>query len=289
MIEIDARWRAEHPLPLPEGEVDKKSRGRVLVIGGSARAPGVVRLTAEAAMRAGAGRVRVATRARAAMQVAMLMPELGVVEMPEADGEIAVTDQAALAEQAAMHEAVVIGPGMAAEQPAAKVVAALDPSGSPETALVLDAAAVTCLRHDPDHVHSWRGRLILTPHHGEMAKLLDRSADAVRDDQPGAARETARRTQSVVVLKGTQTFIAQPSGTLLHYPGGGPGLATGGSGDVLSGVIAGLLSRGVAPVEAAAWGVWLHGEAGRRLAVSTGPIGFLAGELLAVLPGLLPR
>ncbi|WP_428970654.1 NAD(P)H-hydrate dehydratase [Sphingomonas sp. Xoc002] len=288
-MEIDARWRAEHPLSLPEGEVDKKSRGRVLVIGGSVRAPGVVRLTAEAALRVGAGRVRVATRASAAMLVAMLTPELGVVEMPEIDGEIAVQNPAALAAQAASHGAVVIGPGMVAERAAADVIAALDPAEAPDTNLVLDAAAATCLRHDPAQLHAWRDRLILTPHHGEMARLLDRSADAVRDDQPGAAREAARRTQAVVVLKGGKTFIAAPSGKLLHYPGGGPGLATGGSGDVLSGVIAGLLARGVSPIEAAAWGVWLHGEAGRRLAASTGPIGFLAGELLAALPGLLPR
>ena len=104
---------------------------------------------------------------------------------------------------------------------------------------------------------------------------------------PALAEAAAARFGATVLLKQSETWIASPGEPLLHYPGGGPGLATGGSGDVLAGIIAGLLARGVAPRMAAAWGVWLHGEAGRRLARAQGPLGFLARELLAEIPALL--
>lgn len=287
MIEIDERWRAEHPLPLPTGEIDKKSRGRVLVVGGSARAPGVVRLTAEAALRAGAGRVRVATLGSTATLVGMLSPELGIVALPEQDGEI-VADGALVREQAAEHDAVVLGPGMTSEHAAAQLIDAIDPSVA-TTSLLLDAAAATCIRDMTDRSHRWTGRLVLTPHHGEMARLLERENDDVRRDPGGAAHEAAARYGGVIVLKGTETIVADPDGTMLHYAGGGPGLATGGSGDVLSGVIAGLLARGLPPRIAAGWGVWLHGEAGRLLTAAAAPIGWLSRELLPQVSRLLPR
>ncbi|MGK6322540.1 NAD(P)H-hydrate dehydratase [Sphingomonas sp. DT-51] len=288
MIEIDTRWCAEHPLPAPTGEIDKKSRGQVLVVGGSARAPGVVRLTAEAALRAGAGRVRVATLRSSAMLVGMLSPELGIVALPEDDGEIAV-DGALLRDQAASHDAVVVGPGMTSEDAAAQLIDALDPASAASTGLLLDAAAATCLRDSMDVLHGWGGRLVLTPHQAEMATLLGRDVDDVRRDPGGAAREAATRCGGVIVLKGTETIVADPDGTMLHFAGGGPGLATGGSGDVLSGVIAGLLARGLTPRVAAGWGVWLHGQAGRVLAAQSAPIGWLARELLPEVSRALPR
>ncbi|MBB3691845.1 NAD(P)H-hydrate dehydratase [Sphingomonas sp. BK580] len=288
MIEIDEPWRAAHPLPLPTGEVDKKSRGRVLVVGGSARAPGVVRLTAEAALRAGAGRVRVATLASAATLVGVLSPELGIVALREADGEIAA-DAAPLREQAAAHEAVVLGPGMGSEHVAAQLIEGLDAASAAQTSLLLDAAAATCAREEGAALRGWEGRLVLTPHQGEMARLLGRGIDDVRRDPGGAAGEAAARYRGVIVLKGTDTIVADPDGTMLHLAGGGPGLATGGSGDVLSGVIAGLLARGLAPRVAAGWGVWLHGQAGRALAATAAPIGWLARELLPEVSRALPR
>jgi NAD(P)H-hydrate repair Nnr-like enzyme with NAD(P)H-hydrate dehydratase domain len=99
----------------------------------------------------------------------------------------------------------------------------------------------------------------------------------------------ARRFGAAVALKGTSTLIAAPDGRLVRYAGGGIGLATGGSGDVLAGVIGGLMARGLPAFEATCWGVWLHGEAGRILAGKVGPVGFLANELLPELPALLPR
>lgn len=152
MIEIDERWRAEHPLPITTGEIDKKSRGQVLVVGGSARAPGVIRLTAEAAFRAGAGRVRFATLASSATLVGMLSPELGIVASREEDGEIAA-DSALLREQAQGHDAVVLGPGMTSEPAAAQLIDALDSGSAAQTSLLLDAAAATCVRDIADGLH----------------------------------------------------------------------------------------------------------------------------------------
>jgi NAD(P)H-hydrate repair Nnr-like enzyme with NAD(P)H-hydrate dehydratase domain len=103
------------------------------------------------------------------------------------------------------------------------------------------------------------------------------------------ALQAASKFGVVIALKGSETVIASPDGTLLRYSGGGVGLATGGSGDVLAGIIAGLLSRGASPLDAAAWGVWLHGEAGTIVADRIGPIGFLARDLLAEIPGLMRR
>ena len=128
---------------------------------------------------------------------------------------------------------------------------------------------------------------LLTPHVGEMAAMLDCHADEVEADRAAAVRHAADRYGAVVILKGSTSLIADRSSPLFAYAGGGVGLATGGSGDVLAGIAAGLAARGASPLEAALWAVWLHGEAGRRCAEQIGPVGFLARELLAHVPGLM--
>ena len=127
----------------------------------------------------------------------------------------------------------------------------------------------------------------MTPHHGEMAALTGHDVDHIADNDAEVAAEIARRFDAVVALKSGSTVIAAPDGTTLRYHGGGVGLATGGSGDVLAGLIGGLIARGAAPLVAAAWGVWLHGEAGRLVGETLGPIGFLARDLLIAVPRLM--
>ncbi len=286
MIPLDAAWRAAHPLPTPKGETDKNSRGQVLVIGGARRVPGAVALTAEAALRVGAGKVRVATIAAAAIPVGIAMPEIGVLALPENDdGNIAIGDDAALAATLDRVDAVVIGPGMGDPDAAAALVRWVAARVQDDATLILDGAAVACAGTLDAILAPLRGRLILTPHAGELASLMDRPADAI---DAGTAYDAAARFGAVVTLKGTRTLIAAPNAEALDYEGGGVGLATGGSGDVLAGAIAGLAARGTSPHDATAWGVWLHGEAGRTLAVRTGPLGFLARELPPLLPMLLP-
>jgi hydroxyethylthiazole kinase-like uncharacterized protein yjeF len=288
MTTIDAGWRADHPLPVHLGEQNKNSRGRVLAVGGGMRVPGGLLLTAEAALRAGAGKVQMASIAALAVALGVAFPEAGVVALDADDaGEIAPGQ--ALIDAAGRADAVVVGPGMSDPDAAARLVAALCTDPLADITLILDAAAVTCLGAFDRDLAPYRNRLILTPHLGEMAALLGREAEAIADDQPRYAAEVASRFRAVVALKGSETVVAAPDGTLLQYEGGGIGLGTGGSGDVLAGIITGLASRGADPLLATGWGVWTHGEAGRRLAADIGPMGFLARELLPVIPSLLPR
>ena len=289
MIAIDAQWRADNPLPVIAEPVSKKTRGRVLAVGGSRLAQGAIRLTAEAALRAGAGSVRIATLQSVAPVLAQFLPEAGIVPLPEADGEIGAFDAGTIRHQVVRHDAVVLGCGITDEGVAARLLRCILETPPDDTHLLLDAAALACAKPLREALVRLGGRLVFTPHEGEMAALSGRSIEAVREAAADVAAEIAERYAAVVVLKGGTTVIANPAGTCLHYPGGGPGMATGGSGDVLAGVIGGLLARGTPPLAAAAWGVWLHGQAGRTLASRIGPVGFLARELLPELPRLLPR
>jgi hydroxyethylthiazole kinase-like uncharacterized protein yjeF len=166
------------------------------------------------------------------------------------------------------------------------LVRALVPRIPPST-LVLDAAALACLAADPRVVHGLAGRAILTPHAGEMARLLDADRAAIERDPLAAAQRAAVDWQAVVVLKGAVTHVAAPSGETYRNRAGNVGLATSGSGDVLVGIIAGLAARGASPLQAAVWGVHLHARAGDRLARRIGPLGFLARELPPEVPALM--
>lgn len=289
MIELDASWRSTHPIEAVEAGTDKDARGRLLVAGGSVNVPGAIALTGEAALRVGAGKSRMATVRSAALLLGVRFPEARVLALPEdADGEIADNSPELLLEALGGVDVAVLGPGITEQGSAASLVRRVAAADS-QIPIILDAAAVACVHGMEDALEPLRGRLIMTPHSGEMAALLGCDEEDVRRDQPRYAGDAARRLGAVIVLKDAQTVIASPDGGLVHYSGGGPGLGTGGSGDVLVGAVGGLVARGLPLSDAAAWGVWLHGEAGRMLAMRTAPIGFLARELLPLLPGLLPR
>lgn len=292
-VAIDKDWIARHALPSIEGETDKNKRGKVLVAGGSESVPGALLLTAEAAFRVGAGKVQIAAPARAALALGLHMPEAAVFDLPvNDDGELAATAGDILIRHFDHCDVMVIGPGMSATADTDALLQRLSRSARSEGILLLDAAMIAAVRGVADEPATWAGRLVLTPHYGEMAALMGCDEKAV---SPKLAQEAADRFNAVVVLKAAETWIASPGGMLAHYAGGGSGLATAGSGDVLAGLIGGLLARGVKLVEAAAWGVWVHGEAGKYLTRKMGPLGFLARELLPAVPslitetGLIPR
>lgn len=289
MSALDARWLATHPLPQIAHETDKNERGRVLVVGGSHTVPGAVALTAEAALRAGAGKVQIATVAASTTALGVAMPEAAVFALPtNDDGEISEGAAGSVATRADDCDALVLGPGMGrGSEVGALIAAALGKRG--DRSYVLDAAALRALSAYVDRVRAQEGRVVLTPHPGEMCALIGCSEREVAMDPQAIARRAASHFGCVVVLKQSETWIAVPAGALLHYAGGGPGLATAGSGDVLAGVVGGLLARGTPPLVAAAWGVWLHGEAGRRCAEREGELGFLARELLPRIPRLMNR
>lgn len=274
-------------LPSLAGTVDKSSRGQVLVVGGGNTVPGAVLLTGLAALRAGAGKLQLATTRAAAMTLGVAVPEAAVIGLDEAhSGELGPGGAGELQPRVEAADAVVVGPGMMDPESAGAL--ALDLMGAATSAsFLLDAAAMTGVDYEDRRVRALAGRLVLTPHAGEMAKLRGVPREAVEDDPLGMARGLARAAQAVVVMKGSDSFIVSPDGRAWRHSDGVVGLATSGSGDVLAGVVGGLLARGASPLAAAAWGVCLHGAAGARLAERIGPLGFLARELLDEIPSLL--
>lgn len=286
MIALDDAWLAAHPLPGPGEDTDKNKRGRVLAAGGSRTVPGGLLLTAEAAFRAGAGKVQIATIADAALALGIALPEAAAFGLAQNDaGELADAAGPQLAAMLKACDTAVIGPAMS---PKADCHAVLDAvlGADPETTLLLDAAMIGAA---PDFASAMRdrpGKIVMTPHPGEMAVLM--GCDEA-DVTPALAESAAERFGCTVALKRAETWIAEPGEEMLHYEGGGPGLATGGSGDVLAGILGGLLSRGAPPRTACGWAVWLHGTAGKRIAERRGKLGFLARELLAEIPRLMER
>lgn len=285
---LDAAWRRDHPLPPLGGGLDKEERGRVLLVGGSAFVPGALRLTGEALLRAGAGKVQAATVAAVAMALGVLMPEMAMIALPaDAEGEIAAAAVPILEPRLDRCDTLVLGCGMMKRPQTLAIVRALLGAADHPTSAVIDAGALTAVGDDRAVLQPLAGRLVLTPHHGELAFLMDVDRAAIGRDPEGAARAAARSLGAIVVLKAEQTVIADPAGGLLRYADGAPGLGTAGSGDVLAGIVGGLLARGAAPLVAAGWGVWLHGEAGQAAAARIGPLGFIASDLLLEIPRLM--
>ncbi len=273
------RW----PLPAVASDADKEERGRVLVIAGSREIAGAAVLAGTAALRAGAGKLVIATAAGVATQIAVAVPEARVVALPEtAAGGLSPAGSEQLAPLVRAAAAVVIGPGLMDEDATVELVLRLLPmaSGKP---VVLDALALKAIAR----AGRLAGNVIATPHAGEMAGLTGESKQQILRNPEAAARTAATRWNLVLALKGATTLIARPDAAGWRHECGEAGLATSGSGDVLAGLIGGLLARGAEPAQAAAWGVVLHALAGAALAQRLGPLGFLARELAGEIPALL--
>ena len=283
---LDQAALRDHPLP-PVVDGDKESKGRILVIAGSRDVPGAAMLTATAAMRVGAGKLSIATIESAAPYLGVSMPEAMVVGLPEDDdGGFAGDAVAALREHAAGADAVVAGPGMAAGRNCKRISDALLECAP---ALALDAALLHSLSPLEERGLARTSPPLLLPHAGELASLLDCGEEEISRDPVGCGQRAAQLYRSIVLVKGVTSHVVTPDGDAWTYEGGAPGLGVSGSGDVLAGIAGGLLARGAEPLNALLWAVWLHGEAGAKLAQKIGPIGFLAREIANELPALLPR
>lgn len=269
------------PLPSPDGGT-KRSRGTALVVGGSRGTPGAVLLAGTAALRAGAGTLQVAGPDGVATALGIHLPESLAIGLPET-GQGAVSGDAATAleEFCGSAEAVLIGPGLYDAGESQRLVAGVIERLGPQTALVLDAYGLRGLTGDS--LRSVAGRVVLTPNSSEASRLLGGDGDEV-DDPLAPARLLAERFPAVIALHG---IVASPDGRLWADESGHAGLGTSGSGDVLAGLIAGLLARGAEPEQAACWGTHLHSTAGERLAARIGRLGFLARELLDEAPLVL--
>jgi hydroxyethylthiazole kinase-like uncharacterized protein yjeF len=243
------------PLPRHDDDASKDDRGQVLVIGGGRETPGAVLLAGLAALRVGAGRLQLATVTSTAISLAIAVPEARVIGLPEtANGELDASGAEQVRELASRADAVLIGPGVLDD---VGMDAMLDALATSSATIVVDAGAIPAAAR--------RGRVtertILVPNARE-AELLGEVADAV------------------VSCRAASTTITAPDGRRWIERSGTIALATSGSGDVASGVVAGLAARGASPVTAAIWGAHLHGQAGERI----GRIGLIARDLLDQLP-----
>jgi ADP-dependent NAD(P)H-hydrate dehydratase len=274
------------PLPTIVNGAGKEGRGQVLVLAAGSQVAGATLLTAIAALRAGAGKLQIGAPRSLAVALALAIPEARVLPAAETqDGDLAPEAAHELGQALARCDAAVIGPGMLNKDLAGELALRMAEAEGP--AMVVDAAAMVGLAADPARARAQSGRLVLTPHAGEMASLLDREKHEVEADPLGAAREAAGRLQAVVAMKGAETFIVTPDGSAWRHRSQAVGLGTSGSGDVLAGTIAGLLARGASPAQATVWGVHVHGEAGVRLARRIARVGFLARELLEEIAPVL--
>ncbi len=274
------------PLP-PVDDGDKHSHGRLLIIAGERELAGAALLCAIAAMRAGAGKLKIATAASVARHVGVAMPEARTVGVDEnEDGTFAASSVEPLAKLAADVDAVVAGPGMTESPACEKLASALFRSNA---ATALDAGVLRSLRGVSADARAATRQPILLPHAGEMAALLGCDEGDVEGDPIGCGQRAAELYNALVLVKGVTSRVVAPDGRAWTFHGGAPGLGVSGSGDTLAGIVGGLIARGAEPLTALLWGVLLHGEAGESLSRKVGPIGFLARQIPDEIPALLPR
>jgi hydroxyethylthiazole kinase-like uncharacterized protein yjeF len=265
-------WLGAYPLPRLDGH--KYDRGHTLVVSGPLTATGAARLAARGALRVGSGLVTVAAPADAIVAHASHLTAIMLVRLYEAEGLAEI-----LADR--RKNAVVLGPALGVNEATAALVGAALAS---EAALVIDADGLTSFAGNEEALFSQtrsRGRpVVITPHDGEFARLFPDLADyASKLDR---ARQAAERSGAVVVLKGADTVVAAPSGVASIADNAPPDLATAGAGDVLAGMIGGLLAQGMAAFEAASAAVWLHGAAAARFGR-----GLISEDIPESLPGVL--
>jgi hydroxyethylthiazole kinase-like uncharacterized protein yjeF len=291
-------WVRER-LPQRPMASNKGTFGRVLVVAGSRQYAGAARLAAEACYRAGAGLVTIACPASVQPLIAPALAEATWLPLPETDGALSERAAALIRERLAAYDVLLIGPGLTQADSTHQCVIDVLKAPPPNVrAAVIDADALNVLPVDPNwrgraraenvHVPNWHTRIglpaVLTPHPGEMARLLGSTVADVQADRLAAATKAAADWQQVIVLKGAHTVIAAPDGRAAISPYATPLLATAGTGDVLAGTIAGLLAQGADPFDAAGCGVYLHGMAAEEIGEEMGDRGMLAGDLLREIP-----
>ncbi len=273
-------------MPFRSDDAHKGTFGTAVIAAGSKFYPGAARLASESALRGGAGLVVLAAPESIQPLFAGMSPEVTHHPLPgngAADGDSAAELLGALAGR----EALLIGPGLTNSPGTVDFVrGVLEGLDAVEglQAVVIDADALNALSAIPGWYESLSAPRVLTPHPGEMARLLGTSVDEVQADRLGAATGYAQRTGSVVVLKGAGTIVAHPDGRARLSEFASAVLATAGTGDVLAGFIVSLIAQGMDPFDAAATGVYLHTECGRQLESAVGPSTAIAQDLLRALP-----
>jgi NAD(P)H-hydrate epimerase len=268
-------------LPPREPTSHKGDFGRALLIGGSQGMAGAIALAGMAALRSGAGLVKLATPNACQATVAAFEPSLMTVSLPgDAHGRIAAWALPLLQQLAEEATVVACGPGLGRSDELVEVVGWLYQS-LPQP-MVVDADALNALAQQPEVLEKAGGPRVLTPHPGEFARLIGRDKFPP-DQRESLARELANRTGAVVVLKGQRSVVTDGRQLAINTTGN-PGMATGGTGDVLTGIITAIVCQGLSPYDAARLGVYVHGLAGDLAAADLGQVAMIASDLVAYLP-----
>ena len=282
---ITADW-VRSVLPPRSLNANKGTFGKAMVIAGSTNYVGAAYLACSGAQRAGTGLVTLATAGRIYALLAGRLTETTYLPLPETHpGIISSGAIKFLSPEMAKYNAVLLGCGLGKSQSIKKFIEdlLLRPKNLPST-FIIDADALNILARIPNWWQRFGDDAILTPHPGEMARLTGTTVDEVQSDRTGTTKELARKVNKTVVLKGACTVISTPDGRTAISQSANPGLASAGTGDVLSGIIAGLVAQSLSLFDAAAAGVFLHGEAGELVRSRLGDTGMVASDLLELLP-----
>ena len=292
-IELMTPAWASGMLPHRSAAAHKGDFGRTMIVAGSANYVGAAYLAATAATRVGAGLVTLAIPQSLRASVAAKASEPTYLPLPEsAPGELDPGASGALIDRSLVgYDALLVGCGLGQAPATRALVERLLCSGEALPPTVVDADGLNILAAARTDGQPWSERFsekaIITPHPGEMARLTCESTRTIQGDRVGQALRWAERWNKVTVLKGAHTVVALPTGRAMISPYTNPGLASAGTGDVLAGTVAGLLSQGLALEQAAALGVFLHGEAGERVRNKLGDTGMVASDLLDALPHVI--
>ena len=270
-------------LPRRKSDSHKGDFGRVLIVGGSRGMIGAPALAASAALRSGAGLVKMALPNRIQLTTAALEPCATSLALSDtAGGTFSSAAIPKIISAARDHDVIAIGPGLGTSAALTKLLAAV--IALPHKPVVIDADGLNNLSKIKDWPKKTRAKLILTPHPGEAKRLWSSlSKSAYPRDRRAAALSLARACKQTVVLKGAGTIVTDGSRVYKNTTGN-PGMATGGTGDVLTGIIAALLGQGLSLFDSAVLGVYLHGRAGDLAAEMVGQVSLIATDLLEVLP-----
>lgn len=269
-------------------QAHKGTTGHLLVVAGSPGKTGAAAMTATAALRSGAGLVTLATPRSLNPIMETQLTEAMTIPVPEtAGGGWGPEASDALRTVWSDQRAVALGPGLGQDPKARELVHSVV-RNCPKP-LIIDADGLNCLEGSLDLLAQAPHPPILTPHPGEMARLAGLPTREIQADRVGTARRFAQTHRVYLVLKGARTVIAHPDGQVEINPTGNAGMAAGGMGDVLTGIIAGFITQGYDPSAACRLGVYLHGAAADELAAHMGSVGYLAGEIMAEIPRQLAR
>ncbi len=284
-LELLTAARAGQLLPPRPSDSHKGSFGHALVVAGSRHYVGAAFLASQAALRVGSGLVTLASPESVYAIAAGKLTEAIHLPLPE-DGEGRVHPDAAgvITSKLDRYDALLVGCGLGWSPGTAHFLEKLLLDRRHSVPALVDADGLNNLSQLPDWSQRLRGPTLLTPHPGEMATLTGEAISQVQQDRPGFARRWACHWNTVVALKGAHTVVAEPAGMARISPFANPGLASGGTGDVLSGIITGLMAQGLSPSDAACCGVYLHGHAAETVRARLGDAGMIASDLVQELP-----